>query len=93
MAQMGTIIWPHGLSRSCERLIAKAGMPKISVHSQRHTHVTLLLLNGSNVKAVSERVGHASIGITLGTYGHVMQEQRREVADRVESLLFAASGG
>jgi integrase len=92
-AEMGTIIGPRNIARNCERLIAKAGVPKISVHSQRHTHVTLLLLNGDNVKAVSERVGHASIGITLETYGHIVKEQRREVANSVEKLLFAASGG
>lgn len=37
-------------------------------HSFRHTHATLLIENGANVKTVSERLGHSNIRTTLDTY-------------------------
>ena len=46
----------------------------------RHTHATLLL--GANVhpKVVSERLGHATVGITLDTYSHVLPTSFTPVA-------------
>ena len=43
-----------------------------SFHDLRHTHATLLLKGGVHPKIVSERLGHANIGITLDTYSHVL---------------------
>lgn len=40
-------------------------------HDLRHSAATLLLLEGVNVKVVSEMLGHASTAFTLDTYGHV----------------------
>lgn len=37
-------------------------------HSFRHTHATILIENGANVKTVSERLGHSNIRTTLDTY-------------------------
>jgi integrase len=49
-------------------VIKKHNLPKISFHGLRHTHATMLLSIGENAKAVSEKLGHANIGITLNTY-------------------------
>lgn len=43
--------------------------------------------NTADVKAVSEVIGHKDIGITLGTYAHVMPNQRQDVVDKVGSGL------
>lgn len=42
-------------------------------HDLRHCHATWLLSSGVNVKVVSERLGHASIRITLDTYAHAIK--------------------
>ena len=46
-------------------------MRHIRFHDLRHTHATLLLLAGINPKIVQERLGHASIDMTLDTYSHL----------------------
>jgi integrase len=69
--------------------VARADVPRIRIHDLRHTHVTSLLAHGALVKAVSERVGHANVSITLGTYAHVLPAQHAEVAAMGGSLLFA----
>jgi integrase len=44
---------------------------------------------GANVnpKIVSERLGHASIKITLDTYSHVTPTMQREAAKKLATLL------
>jgi len=81
----------HNLSRrDFARLTAQAGLPRIRFHDLRHAHASLLL--GANVhpKVVSERLGHASIGITLDLYSHVAAPLQRDAAATIGRIL--ASG-
>ena len=39
----------------------------------RHTHATLLLKHGVNIKVISERLGHSSVTVTLNIYAHVLE--------------------
>ena len=50
-------------------------------------HATLLLQAGENVKVVSERLGHASVAITLDTYSHVLPTMQKAAADRLQKLF------
>lgn len=70
-----------------ERLVAKAGLPYINPHGIRHTAATLLLLAGVQPHVVSEMLGHASVGFTLSTYGHVLAEMRLPARDAMQSLF------
>ena len=38
-------------------------------------------------KVVSERLGHASIAITLDTYSHVLPNMQAEAAEQVARLI------
>lgn len=62
-----------------------------NLYSLRHTHATLLLLAGVHSKVVSERLGHATVSITLDTYSHVLPNLQREASDKLEALLFSRS--
>ena len=65
----------------------------VRFHDLRHTHATQLLKAGVHPKVVSERLGHASIGITLDTYSHVMPGMQEEAAERIDAGLRAALAG
>jgi len=39
---------------------------------------------------VQERLGHATIGITLGVYSHVQAGMQRDAAEQVAGLIFGA---
>ena len=73
--------------RSFLKRIAASAVPRIRFHDMRHTHATLLLLAGENVKVVSERLGHASIQITLDTYAHVLPSMQKAAAEKMQRLL------
>ncbi len=92
-AANGNPVNPDNVGRDFQRLVRIASVPPIRVHDLRHTHVTLALQAGANTKAVSEAIGHSAIGITLGTYAHVMPEQRTEVAEKVAETLFRQPNG
>lgn len=62
-------------------------MPHIRFHDLRHTHATLMLKQGIHPKIVSERLGHASVAITLDTYSHVLPGLQEAAAERFDMLL------
>jgi integrase len=83
----GGPIHPHSISQTFERIARRAGVPVIRLHGLRHTHGTLLISAGVPVKVVSERLGHATPGYTIGTYQHVMPGMQAEAARVFERLV------
>jgi integrase len=69
------------------RLIKKANVKKIRFHDLRHTAITLMIENGINIKAVSERAGHSDVGITLNRYSHVTPTMQKQAAQVMGDLL------
>jgi len=63
-------------------------LPAIRLYDPRHTATTLMQIAGVNLKAISDRLGHASSVLTLYTYSHVSQSMQEDCADRVEKLMF-----
>lgn len=68
-------------------LLKRTGLPRIRFHDLRHTAATLLLGRGVNPKIVSEMLGHASIGITLDTYSHVLPTMQQSAAAEMDAAL------
>jgi len=83
----GSPLDPSTLTHAFGKLIKKAGLPHIRFHDLRHTHATLMLKGGVHPKIVSERLGHASIGITLDTYSHVVPGLQEAAALRFDALI------
>ena len=70
--------------------LVKAGLDKRTrMYDLRHTHATLLLAAGVHPKVVSERLGHASVAITLDVYSHVLPNTQHEAAAKLEALLYS----
>jgi integrase len=69
--------------------LARLGLPKIRLHGLRHTHATLLLAAGWNVKTVSARLGHALVAFTLDTYAGALPELEEDAATAVARLVRA----
>lgn len=66
-------------------VVASVGDP-MRFHDLRHTHAALLIAQGTHPKVVQERLGHASITVTLDTYGHLMDGMDAAAADRLDAL-------
>ena len=85
----GDPLWPDFVTKSVGRLVAKAGIRRITFHGLRHTHATDLLRAGVHPKIASERLGHASIAITMDTYSHAMPGLQEDAAQRIDAALRA----
>ncbi|WP_053361932.1 site-specific integrase [Bacillus sp. FJAT-27251] len=86
--QIGTPVHSSNLrNRVFNQLIKEAEVSKIRLHDLRHTHATLLLSVGVNVKVISERLGHSSIKITLDTYSHVLPTMQKEAVKKLDDML------
>lgn len=83
----GGPINPANIVRNFEAITSAANLRRIKVHELRHTSATLMLLAGVPAKVVSERLGHASIGITLDTYSHVLPSMQADAAAAMDRLL------
>jgi len=81
---------PEVVSRFFKAAVKAAKLPAIRLHDLRHTHATLALQAGIHPKVVSERLGHATIAITLDTYSHAIPAMQEEAAARIAELVFAA---
>jgi integrase len=84
---LGTPMDPRNLLRDFKELLKVAGLPTIRFHDLRHTAATLMLRQGVHVKVVQERLGHASITLTLDTYSHVTPSMQDDAARKLDSLL------
>ena len=69
-------------------LLMEADLPNIRLYDLRHTAATLLLSAGENPKVVSERLGHASVSLTLDTYSHVLPDMQERAASRLQQMLY-----
>ena len=90
----GTALDPETITREFRRAVKKAMLPQIRLHDLRHTHATLALQAGIHPKVVSERLGHATVSITLDTYSHAIPAMQEEAAALIAGLVFnVASAG
>jgi integrase len=87
----GTPVNPNNVARSYTRLLIRSGVRAIRVHDMRHTAATMLLRAGVPAKIVSERLGHAGVGITLDLYSHVTPDMQDEAAEAISAILAKAN--
>lgn len=78
---------PEAFSNLFADLARRAGLPVIRLHDLRHSYATEALAAGVPVKVVSQRVGHADVGVTLRVYAHVMPGDDEDAALRADFLL------
>ena len=83
----GGPISPDSVQNMLNRVLKRAGLPKIRVHDLRHTFATLALQNGVDIKTVSGMLGHYSAGFTLDTYTHVTTPAQIEAANTIGNVL------
>ena len=81
---------PDSVLHMLQRVLKRAGLPRIRFHDLRHTFATMALQNGVDVKTVSSMLGHYSAGFTLDTYAHVTTDAQLKAAQTMGNILSRA---
>ena len=77
------------IDKIVRRVEKRAGLPEEKIygsHALRLTFATLLLMNGVDIKTVSELLGHSDITVTYNTYIHVIKEQKAKAVASLPNL-------
>jgi integrase len=59
----------------------------VALHTFRHTHVSLLIAAGVDIKTISKRIGHERISITYDLYGHILPGMDKVAADSMDVFM------
>lgn len=72
------------ITRNKDRAVLESGVKRIRIHDFRHSHASYLICSGCNIVAVSKRLGHENVEITLETYTHLIPKKEDEALIFVE---------
>lgn len=82
----GMLLTPDSFKYASRVINYELGIP-FNFHSLRHTHATLLVENGANIKDVQHRLGHNNIQTTLNTYTHNTDKLAKQSVDIFENII------
>ena len=89
----GSMIRPQTWRRMLHRVCDANGLRRVSPHALRHTYATLALQRAesmADMKALSDRLGHATISFTLDRYAESLPDRDRKLAADVAALWHGA---
>lgn len=77
------------VNKAIQRILKKCNISNtgITIHSFRHSHVAYLLSRHVDIYAISRRLGHSNISITLNTYAYMMKEFQDEENQKIINSL------
>lgn len=95
----GAPLFPDSVTKWFTDFVTRTGLPKVTVHSLRHTYASLMIADGTPLVVVSHQLGHAQTSTTSNIYAHVIasaEAKAAEVFDRFEDVVIPkkkAAGG
>ena len=84
----GAPMHPDTITKWFRQFLEDKNLPHITFHGLRHTHATLLISQGLDVRTVSNRLGHAQTSTTLNIYAHAFAKMDREASEKLDNLLY-----
>lgn len=82
-----TPLLPRNLERAYKALQAKAEVPAAKFHDLRHWHASMLLEEGSDIREIAKRLGHANPSITLRFYAHLIDKDKQGEVISLSAIL------
>jgi len=85
--EIGGFIAGDNYGRWWRAFCKRYGFEGLRFHDLRHTHATLLVSSGLNIKAISKRLGHSKTSTTLDLYAHAQREDDEKAADIIGQIV------
>lgn len=86
----GAPLFPDSVTKWFTAFVKRSGLPKVTVHSLRHTYASLMIADGIPLVVVSNQLGHAQTSTTANIYAHVISAAEAKAAavfDRFGDLV------
>jgi integrase len=61
--------------------------PRITFHDLRHQSASIMLNDGTDIRIVSQRLGHSNVSTTLNVYSHLLPNAQEEAAQSLDNLI------
>jgi integrase len=86
-SETGTHLDPNAVRHAFRKVLRLAGLPThFTPHCLRHTYASQLLSLGESIYYVQRQLGHASIQLTVDTYGKWLPAGNKGAVDRLDAL-------
>ncbi len=82
----GDIVNYRNLKRSFDKIILKAKVEPMGLHSLRHYFASVCLSHEIGAFELSRMLGHGKVSVTLDTYGHLMEKQENAMRNMLEVI-------
>lgn len=66
----GKVVNPDNFIKWLRKVLNRCNLPRVTLHSIRHTNITLQIVNGVDIRTVSARAGHSKTSTTTDIYSH-----------------------
>lgn len=87
VARDGKRLHPTTVRNWLDEALMLAGLPHCSVHSLRHTNITILIASGVSPVTVAGRVGHAKVSTTMDIYADFLGSSDKEASDKLNDYF------
>lgn len=87
IARNGKRLHPTTIRNWLDEALELAALPHFTVHSLRHTNITVLIASGVSPVAVSGRVGHSKTSTTLNIYAHFLGSSDKEASEIIDNYF------
>ncbi|MEX2652891.1 MAG: tyrosine-type recombinase/integrase [Acidimicrobiia bacterium] len=78
-------------ARHFKPAVLRAGLPEQTrFHDLRHSYAAMLIAEAAHPRAIMERMGHSTIQVTLGTYGHLFPNLEAALTDALDEVYRSA---
>ncbi len=71
--------------------VKRAALPAgTRFHDLRHSYAAMLIAEGAHPRAIMERLGHSTIQVTIGTYGHLFPHLEEALDSALNDRILSA---
>ena len=93
VTKTGMPVDPANVRRAMLRVLKATKLPlHFTPHGLRHTYASILLADGVSPVYVQEQLGHATIELTVSTYGRWLKKKAPGALDRLDYAISLGSG-
>ena len=83
----GKPLFPDTVTNWFTDFVKRTGLPKVTIHSLRHTYASLMIADGTPLVVVSHKLGHAQTSTTANIYAHIDVDSKMEAANMIASKI------